>query len=143
MTPNKRVGPNTRTSRSALQRGVERRHLRKKPTVASVALLNAGFSDGMTGLVMVASWLIAREELGRWPVNVEEYADHWKMSGASAYRELRMFKRCFPGFDSVTDFCVTNRLRIPGVARHDADPTMVVDWLMGEPAKPTLLGGAT
>jgi len=143
MSNSKRVGPNTRTRRSTMQRGVERRHLRRKPTVGSVALLNAGFSDAMTGMVMLASWLIAREELGRWPRSLEEYAEHWKMSTASAYREFKRFKLCFPGYETVTDFCVENRLRIPMVARRGCDPTMVIDWLNGEPARPSLLGGAT
>lgn len=50
------------------------------------------FKVGMT----VTCWAIVRQDLGRAPL-VREYADWWKVSERSAWREIAVFHRAFPG----------------------------------------------
>jgi hypothetical protein len=93
------------------------------------AILQAGSNEALRACTMVASWLIAREGLKRWPTNVEEYCDWWKQSLALGYRELRSFRKCFPMYSMPTELCVDCNLRIPFRIRRDNDPAAVTAYL--------------
>jgi hypothetical protein len=43
----------------------------------------------------IVSWGRCRDELGRTPNNVEEYAAWWGQSKATAYREQQLFRDAF------------------------------------------------
>lgn len=47
----------------------------------------------------IAAWGICRDDLGRLPT-VEEYAEYWKQSRASGYREQQRFRAAFPEFET-------------------------------------------
>lgn len=98
--------------------------------VAEYAVLQAGMKDAGKALTMIASWLIAREGLKRWPRSIEEYSEWWGQSMAMGYRELWAFQRCFPMFEFPTELCVACKLRIPLLKRGEDDPAPVVAWLL-------------
>lgn len=47
----------------------------------------------------VQAWGIARRDLGR-PPSIEEYAEWWGESRATAYRAQALFREAFPGNDT-------------------------------------------
>lgn len=47
---------------------------------------------GMT----LTCWAVVRQDLGRAPL-VREYADWWKVSERTAWREMALFTKAFPG----------------------------------------------
>lgn len=61
---------------------------------ARTGSLRSTFTVGL----VIQQWAIARRELGRRP-EVTEYAEWWKMSERSAYRELAAFRKAFPDED--------------------------------------------
>jgi hypothetical protein len=73
--------------------------MRKADPNALVAVMtrNVGFVKAMKVLTFVAAWGIATESLGHPPVSVEEYADWWKESYPTAYREQKLFREALPG----------------------------------------------
>ena len=46
-------------------------------------------------LSFMIAWDVVRQELGHEPT-VEEYADWWKLSIRTAYREQAAFRKCWP-----------------------------------------------
>jgi hypothetical protein len=69
---------------------------RKKPrTLLEVAVARGGLVKGPRAVSMVVGWVVAEEMLGH-PPTLEEYAEWWKMSRATAFREQAAFRQCFP-----------------------------------------------
>ena len=64
-------------------------------TLAQVAIEKKGVIKGSRVLAFILCWGIAEEALGH-PPTVEEYADWWKESRSTAYREQARFRECFP-----------------------------------------------
>ena len=48
-------------------------------------------------LAFIIAWGTMTEDLGRPPESIEEYADYWKTSHRSAYREQALFRKGLPG----------------------------------------------
>lgn len=48
--------------------------------------------------VLIQQWAIARRDIGRKPM-VSEYCEWWRISEATAYRDLALFRKAFPGED--------------------------------------------
>jgi hypothetical protein len=78
----------------------------KRDSLTNVAVRNAGLLKGSQAAAVVVSWAVAEVELGHklghaegghLTAAVREYADHWRMSERTAWRELRRFKAAFPG----------------------------------------------
>ena len=74
----------------------------KKRTVLQHAINNVGGYNGSKAVAHALCWHITRGELGR-PPTVEQYADSWKVSRATAYRERANFRLAFPEFASPTE----------------------------------------
>ena len=73
---------------------------RRKPrTWLEVAVVNAGFRQGATAITWAYCWAYTRRKLGREPT-VEEIAEEWNMSRATAFREQACFRKAFPTLDS-------------------------------------------
>jgi predicted metal-binding membrane protein len=45
-------------------------------------------------VAFIQAWAVVRRELGREP-SIEEYAEGWKESVATAYRHQALFRECF------------------------------------------------
>lgn len=63
-------------------------------TIATRAL---GLRRGMKALSFMAAWDHARRSMRRESITLDEYADWWKESRASAYRHQAIFREAFPG----------------------------------------------
>lgn len=59
---------------------------------------NGSLRDTMRIGQMVTQWAICREDLGRRP-EVAEYAEWWRISERTAYRDLALFAKAFPQED--------------------------------------------
>lgn len=80
------------------------------PTLAQIAVAKKGVIKGSRVLTFIASWAIAEEALGH-PPSIEEYAEWWKESRSTVYREQARFRECFP---------------------HEATPQRIVDLLKAQ-----------
>ena len=69
-------------------------------------------------MVFVASWGIFMRKEGRPPETVDEFADWWKISQATAFRDQALFRKALPDAD---------------------DPTHLLQWIAEE--DPQLLDG--
>jgi hypothetical protein len=68
---------------------------RREPTVADACIAKLGILRGSRCAAFITSWAIASQSLGR-PITLEEYAEWWKESMATAYRHQRAFRIVFP-----------------------------------------------
>lgn len=68
---------------------------RKPKTLLEIAVARGGLINGPRAISMIVGWLVAEEMLGH-PPDLDEYADWWKMSRATAFREQAAFRKCFP-----------------------------------------------
>lgn len=64
-------------------------------SLAQIAIGKKGVIKGSRVLAFILCWGIAEEALGH-PPTVEEYADWWKESRSTAFREQARFRECFP-----------------------------------------------
>ena len=58
---------------------------------------NVGMIKGAQVLQFIWSWGDVMERLGREPDSIEEYADTFRTSYATAYREQKLFREALPG----------------------------------------------
>lgn len=57
-----------------------------------------GFRRSIQVLAFMVAWDTARRALhGREPMTLQEYADWWKVSRPTAFREQARFREAFPG----------------------------------------------
>lgn len=56
-------------------------------------------------VLYIACWGVCSKKLGRPPVNVEEYADWWNKTRATAYREQQLFREALPMHETPTAIC--------------------------------------
>lgn len=61
-----------------------------------------GLRRATSVLEFIGCWCIASESLGRPPVNIEEYAEWWRISRAQAFREQQMFRAALPELQTPT-----------------------------------------
>jgi hypothetical protein len=68
----------------------------RKPALAVVLTRRVGFWNASRILAFIVAWGVMSEDLGRPPESIEEYADYWKTSHRSAYREQALFRKGLP-----------------------------------------------
>lgn len=68
----------------------------RNPSLLQIAHKRMGFLKGTRVVAFIVSWAVAEEALGH-PPSLEEYADWWKESRSTAFREQARFRECFPG----------------------------------------------
>lgn len=68
---------------------------KRHPSLAQIVMGRMGVLQGGRVMTFILCWAIAEEAIGHVPT-VEEYADWWKESRATAYREQARFRQCFP-----------------------------------------------
>ena len=59
-------------------------------------MARVGIRRGAKVLAFMIAWDLVRQELGHEP-SVEEYAEWWRTSIRTAYREQALFRDAFPG----------------------------------------------
>src|SRR4051794_18566436 len=69
---------------------------RKPPTLQQAAALHVGQVKGAKVVAFLVCWAVAEEALGH-PPTLDEYADWWNESRATAFREQARFREAFPG----------------------------------------------
>lgn len=70
----------------------------KRPakTLMEVAIARQGIRKGASVVGFIVSWAIACEAVEH-PLTLDEYAEWWKESPATAYRQQARFRETFPG----------------------------------------------
>jgi len=68
---------------------------KRQPTVFDYMVRKVGFRKTLKILTFVMAWATVENEFGREP-SIEEYADWWRSSRATAFREQALFRECFP-----------------------------------------------
>lgn len=74
----------------------------RRDSFLAVTIKRAGYRRALDVGEFVLAWLTVHAELERRPT-VEEYADWWKMSRATAFREQQRFRDAWPEFDTPSD----------------------------------------
>lgn len=74
----------------------------RRRTLAGVAIERGGFRAASRVLSFAMEWGIVVQELKRRPT-VEEFAEFWKVSNATAYRDQARWREVFPEFDTPSD----------------------------------------
>jgi hypothetical protein len=72
---------------------------RRPRTWVELFAARVGIRKAARVLALLTTWSVTEQRLGR-PPTVEEYAEDWAMSLATAYRDLALFKEAQPFFDS-------------------------------------------
>ena len=70
----------------------------KRITWAHVFASRVGIRRAARAMAFVATWAGQEADLGR-EISIEEYADYWGSSLATAYRDLALFREAQPFFD--------------------------------------------
>jgi hypothetical protein len=95
---------------------------RGKPEYLAIALARrVGFRNAMKVMTFVVAWGIVYEALGRAPESVEEYADWWKESHPTAYREQRLFREAMSGQQTPTELWESVRGQVNVKRKNDLD----------------------
>jgi hypothetical protein len=71
---------------------------RKRPVMLGEYLFRKlGYRKGTKAAAFIVAWGLYSDSLGEGePWSVEAYADYWRESHSTAYRELRVFREAFP-----------------------------------------------
>lgn len=67
----------------------------KRPSLLEVAVRRVGPLKGARVLAFMVAWDVVRRELGHEPT-LDEYAEWWRVSKRTAFREQAQFRKCFP-----------------------------------------------
>jgi len=62
-----------------------------------VATRAVGLRKAFRVLTFMAAWDRARVAMRRQTLTLDEYAQWWKISPSTSYREQALFRECFPG----------------------------------------------
>lgn len=72
---------------------------RREPrTLIELAAANVGILRAGKALGYLAAWCIARHKVGP-EIDAESYREFWLTSRATAYRELALIRKAFPGVE--------------------------------------------
>jgi hypothetical protein len=78
------------------QRVAQAQDFEGKPLL-KVASDRVGMRTAFMVLSFMAAWDVAQERLRKRPITLEEYADYWRVTRATAFREQKRFRDAFPG----------------------------------------------
>src|SRR5579875_2698198 len=101
-----RVGHRAAAATASAAACVNMRHMSQKVSHArdgsgepllTIAGRNVGLRKAFQALTFMAAWDRARQALRRETLTLDEYADWWKVSRATAHREQSRFREAFPG----------------------------------------------
>ena len=66
-----------------------------RPTVLQLAMARRGVLGGSRVVAFMIAWDIAEQRTGT-PLSVRKYAQWWRISESTAFREIRQFHEVFP-----------------------------------------------
>lgn len=72
---------------------------RRDATIMQVCYAKHGILKGARTCAFIAQWTMASQGLGR-QITREEYAEWWKESERTVYRELARFREAFPALNN-------------------------------------------
>lgn len=99
---------------------------RKRPTFLRLTAERAGGTrKAAKVMAFVMQWTAVHADLRRRP-KVDEYADFWGMSLATAYRELATFREVWPEFLTPSDVALA-------LGIDPANATMPMPTALGDP----------
>jgi hypothetical protein len=78
------------------------RKQRESPTLAEVAIKNAGLGQTLLAFDFMMGWGLASAYLEREPENIDEYAKVSEINRATAYRHRAAFLKAFPDEENPT-----------------------------------------
>ncbi len=92
-------------------------------TWAEVGVANAGLRTTLKALRFAMMWGLASATLGHEPQSIEEFAEFWEDSRATAFREQQAFRKAFPTETTPTRMNVStgSQDRFAEVARRTKD----------------------
>lgn len=76
-----------------------------------LCLARGGVMKGSRVCAFIAQWAIASQAVGH-AITLQEYAEWWRESRATAYREQQRFRELFPGLDTpqvIADAAIARR----------------------------------
>jgi hypothetical protein len=92
---------------------------RRPRTWVELFAARVGIRKAARALAFMTCWAVSEARLGR-PPTIEEYADEWAVSLATAYRDLAVFREAQPYFDSPSGFIAVVG-RVDGTQRVPAN----------------------
>lgn len=72
----------------------------RRDSFMGVTIQRAGIRRGSDVCTFVLCWWALMAEKDGEEPTVEEYGEYWKVSRATAYREMQRFRECWPEFDT-------------------------------------------
>ena len=90
--------------------------------------------DASRVLSFLAEWATALRANGWEPITIDEFADHWKMSRASAYRRQALYRRAFPGELLPTERVIRARAAWLDAQQEEPEPKQLAAAVMVLPA---------
>jgi hypothetical protein len=76
---------------------------RKRTTWAHLFAARVGVRRAARVIAFISTYYATQQELGH-PPSIEEYAEDWGMSLATAYRDLALFREAQPFFEQPAGF---------------------------------------
>lgn len=77
---------------------------RRKPrTWAELIAARIGLRRGARAIAFAITWAVTESDWGRAPT-IEEYAEEWGCSRATAFRDLALFREALPEFDTPSEW---------------------------------------
>lgn len=96
-----------------------------RDSFAGITLQRGGYRNGAKVLEFYMEWLMVHQDLGHRP-SMEEFAEWWNISLATAYRQQATFREVWPEFLTPTDVAVTLGL-------DPANPKLPMPYALGNP----------
>lgn len=66
-------------------------------SLMAVAVASVGVYRASKVLAFMVAWEVARRELRRESITLQDYAEYWRANERTAYREQAAFRKAFPG----------------------------------------------
>jgi hypothetical protein len=80
-------------------RSTEKLKRRREPRLIDVCIARGGVRKGVRVQTFITAWTVASQAMGR-PITLDEYAEWWKHSRATAFRHQAAFREVFPALDT-------------------------------------------
>ncbi len=102
----------------------------RQMTVVEVAIRRVGFRRGRRALTFCACWWITTKGQGGDPPDkIEDYAEWWAQSRATAFRDQADFRDAFPEFSTPTELAAAIGFDLSAITTDH--PEAVVHQMMG------------
>jgi hypothetical protein len=106
------------------------------PTSTALYLMTKryGFMKATKLLNFMASWAVAMKANDWQPITVEQYAAHFGMSRAKAFKEQQLWRDLIPNEPTPTARVLAARAEYAKAMRSDPSPQVIAAYMAGMPA---------